>query len=462
MTDARPIRICLVGTSLESGNFGVQALAASLVRVIHRRVRNPVITFMYGGQGSTGQKTVAVEGAGVTVNLVRFRQSPAAPPRDQLGWAMVVALLYACIPLRSVRALVARGSTVTRTFHDASVVGDIRGGDSFSDIYGVRRFLVGNLPTIIALLMRKDVVLLPQTYGPFTSRAATRIAASILRRARHVIARDAASQALANELMGPASPGRVGLSPDVAFLLEPIAPATVASTPPWPVASRPRIGINISGLLWNGGYGGNNMFSLACDYQDFARRLLLGFLQNTGHDLVLISHMVLFREPNVESDYHAARDLREQVPADLRSRVFLIEGHYDQHELKSIIGQCEFFVGSRMHACIAALSQGIPGAGAAYSRKFDGVFRTIGSDDMVIDLRTRSSDEAINQLWSLFDRRHALAGTLAENLARVQERIEQTLDGTLFERVDSPVDPKADTPRKMPSSNSYQATPVKS
>ena len=43
----------------------------------------------------------------------------------------------------------------------------------------------------------------------------------------------------------------------------------------------------------------------------------------------------------------------------------MIAHEYDQHAIKSIIGRCDFFIGSRMHACIAALSQKIPTAAVA-------------------------------------------------------------------------------------------------
>ena len=49
---------------------------------------------------------------------------------------------------------------------------------------------------------------------------------------------------------------------------------------------------------------------------------------------------------------------------------------------KAVIGQCDFFIGSRMHACIAALSQGVPCVGVAYSMKFAGVFDTVGMERM--------------------------------------------------------------------------------
>lgn len=41
-------------------------------------------------------------------------------------------------------------------------------------------------------------------------------------------------------------------------------------------------------------------------------------------------------------------------------KVYLLEGNFSPRELKWLISQADFFVGSRIHACIAALSSGVP------------------------------------------------------------------------------------------------------
>ncbi len=51
----------------------------------------------------------------------------------------------------------------------ADAVFDVSGGDSFADIYGVERFRTVAWPKRLAVLRRRPLVLLPQTYGPFRS-----------------------------------------------------------------------------------------------------------------------------------------------------------------------------------------------------------------------------------------------------------------------------------------------------
>ena len=65
------------------------------------------------------------------------------------------------------------GNPVVRTVADSDLVLDVSGGDSFTDLYGAARFRQIIAPKQIALATGRPLVLLPQTYGPF-SRATSR------------------------------------------------------------------------------------------------------------------------------------------------------------------------------------------------------------------------------------------------------------------------------------------------
>jgi polysaccharide pyruvyl transferase WcaK-like protein len=67
-----------------------------------------------------------------------------------------------------------------RDLADADIALAVSGGDSFSDIYGLSRFIYMSLPQLLVLALGRPLVLLPQTIGPMRSWLARRIA-------RHVI-----------------------------------------------------------------------------------------------------------------------------------------------------------------------------------------------------------------------------------------------------------------------------------
>ena len=55
-----------------------------------------------------------------------------------------------------------------------------------------------------------------------------------------------------------------------------------------------------------------------------------------------------------------------------------------------------------MHSCIAALSQNIPTIAISYSKKFKGVFESVGAGDYVIDAENVALSEAISRSFEIF------------------------------------------------------------
>ena len=80
------------------------------------------------------------------------------------------------------------------------------------------------------------------------------------------------------------------------------------------------------------------------------------------------------------------------------------------------------------HSCIAALSQGIPTVGLAYSKKFSGVFGSIGVDDLVIDLRHENSDDILASINRIYLERETIIQRLSETVPKVQEITLKILD----------------------------------
>ena len=83
-----------------------------------------------------------------------------------------------------------------------SVVFDFTAGDSFSDLYGFKRFLKVSITKIITILCQKPLILGPQTYGPFKSPSVQMIAGAIIKKSTYVCTRDVFSADLVKKLYG--------------------------------------------------------------------------------------------------------------------------------------------------------------------------------------------------------------------------------------------------------------------
>ena len=399
-------KVILMGASFDTGNQGVSALAASLMGIIGSIRPESEFSFFIGSKRSE-KREVEIFGRRWEYQILHYRLSPKARFREHLFSIFAASILQRLIPFPFLKDRIVRFFPVLQAFEEADFVGDIRGGDSFSDIYGLRRAVMGSIPSIIAILMGKRLVLLPQTYGPYRTWAARLIARWILKRAAAILARDEEGIGIVKGMLGSALNGKVlRFCPDVAFTLEAKVPQHLSFSPPPPTdrSGKEFIGLNLNGLLFNGGYTRNNMFGLSFDYREFAERLAANLLERTSAHLVLIPHT--FAPPgHVESDPEACRAVFSALKERFAGRIHLLEGNYDPSEMKGIIGFFDFFIGSRMHACIAALSQGIPTVGVAYSRKFKGVFGSVGMEETAIDARSLTLEEAISKTMEIHRRR---------------------------------------------------------
>ncbi|MEM1047277.1 MAG: polysaccharide pyruvyl transferase family protein [Pseudomonadota bacterium] len=373
---AKPITAGLVWHSVNSDNLGVGALTASNIAIIEAvaEALDRSVTFRIFGWRDT--RTAYISGP----NIVP-------------------------VPLRG-RDLV-HPSGFFKSVRDCDVVIDIGAGDSFADIYGPRRFLFNALPKISTLLNRIPLILAPQTFGPFDRAWANALARMIVRRATKVVTRDRLSTSFLAERGFKVTPIE---ATDVAMRL-PHDPGRYARN------DRIRFGLNVSGLMFNGGYTRSNMFGLASDYADLVRRIIGHFQRLEGCEVHLVAH-VISDEIEVEDDFRVCELLAKEFPGTVLAPRFS-----DPSDAKSYISTMDFFSGARMHACIAAFSSGVPVIPMAYSRKFKGLFDTLGYP-WLTDCRSEQPDDILRTLDTGYHDRARLKSNVDTAFAVAQSRLQ--------------------------------------
>ena len=204
--------VCLFGVAAGHRNLGVGALRAAAAAELLKREPACRITVFDEGWGQRPGR-VLVAGRWVPVELCGVRNSRRLHRRESY------------LNMRLSAALGGLGNPGLARIDAADAVFDISGGDSFSDIYGEHRFRTVAWPKRLAVLRRRPLVLLPQTYGPFRSPRLRAEAAGLLRAAAMAWARDDDSYQAMLELLGDdADPARHRPGVDVAFALEPREP----------------------------------------------------------------------------------------------------------------------------------------------------------------------------------------------------------------------------------------------
>jgi polysaccharide pyruvyl transferase WcaK-like protein len=420
----KPVKIALLGASLETGNLGVSALAESSIKIILNRWPDADIVLLRSGR-EVQQQNFLIMGKEISLWALPIRFSKNIFLPYHFLRYVFYGLLAKVLPRSQAKDALLNRKPYFRTLYQTDFVADITGGDSFSDIYGFRRFFFNFLCKWLVLMCNKDLIMLPQTYGPFKRAAAKAMAKYILRKSKAIYSRDKNSADYAKMLLGNQdSHGKVHFCPDVAFLLDARRPEKMDIGILEEVRKKDTIvvGLNVSGLLYNGGYTRDNMFGLKVDYRELVGRIIELLLSYENTVVLLVPH-VFVPFGAVESDTEVCQIVYDKLLPENQQKVMIVKGDFEAQEIKYVIGLCDFFVGSRMHSCIAALSQCVPAVGLAYSDKFEGVFETAQNEQYVLDMRNHRKDEILKVVLNAFEERKVIRNHLQRIIPGIQNKV---------------------------------------
>jgi polysaccharide pyruvyl transferase WcaK-like protein len=424
------MNICLLGASFDTSNLGVSALAESSIKCILNHWPNAEVTLLASGT-EDGEYRLHMLGREIRVGRLPIRFCKNAFLPNHFCVLLFCALMLKLLPGPRLREAILNWNPYLKKIAETDLVADISGGDSFSDIYGMRKFIMRFLCKWLIIQFDKQLILLPQTYGPFKRHIARIMGRYVLERASVIYTRGHADVEYVRTLLGSHNAdGKVRFAPDVAFILDPQRPEHIDVGTLMKVRTKEMIvvGFNINGLLFNGGYTKDNMFGLRINYRNLVFSIVESLMKNEKLLVLLVPH-VFGAIGNVESDRDACLQVYQYLNEKYKDRIFLAEGEYNHNEIKYAIGMCDLFIGSRMHTCIAALSQYIPAVGLAYSKKFSGVFESVGMQESVIDMRNTTQDEILTSLEKVFNLREVTAAQLVKIIPEVKTQILNIFEG---------------------------------
>lgn len=183
----------------------------------------------------------------------------------------------------------------------------------------------------------------------------------------------------------------VEYAPDTAFLL-PKSEDTAKELD----SKKNYIGINVSPLVIRKEEKEGIIINNYC-------KVIKWILDNTSSDILLIPHVVWSHN----DDRIPLKQLYEKFAST--GRVHIIE---DQSaiKLKQFISQCEFFIGARTHATIAAYSTSVPTLVTGYSVKARGIaYDLFGNEDYVISINDlKGQDDLLNKFKPIYEEKEKI------------------------------------------------------
>ncbi len=282
---------------------------------------------------------------------------------------------------------------------------DITYGDGFSDIYNTKFVFLTTLQKMFVIISDCPLILLPQTYGPFKNKWLECFAAFVIKRSKRVYSRDYLSTEYVKKLTS-----RTAIeATDLAFAL----PYTKGKS-----GYKTKIGLNVSGLLWNGGFPGNsNQFELSVDYPVYIKTLIETLISCVEYEVHIIPHVLELYEESHDGDIAVCQQLKREYSELIGVPIF-----NTPIEAKSYISNMDVFIGARMHSTIAAFSSGVATIPFSYSRKFAGLY---GSLDYkyIINGCSLTTEEALVLTLNYIDSKGELSNCIERSMNKVISRL---------------------------------------
>jgi len=293
-----------------------------------------------------------------------------------------------------------------RKLRDCDVVFDVTMGDSFSDIYSLDYFHYLLKQKLVAAYVSRRYVLLPQTYGPFQSEKILGKIKSVLKHALEIYCRDALSQKLLKEKFGI---NHAILTSDMAFQL-PYDKLLFS----FQNTGKVRLGINVSGLLYKGGFHSENQFQMTVDYKKYIKDVMEYYLSKPEeYEIYLIPHVIDSCVNAKDDDTKAIGELKKAFP-----QVHVAPAFETPVEAKSYIANMDLFIGSRMHSTVAAFSSGVVTIPVSYSRKFEGLYHSV-EYPFIINVREENNESALQKTIAYINKREELRSAQREAMSQI-------------------------------------------
>jgi len=203
------------------------------------------------------------------------------------------------------------------------------------------------------------LVLLPQAFGPFTSKAIKDAIKTVADSADLIFARDAISYGYLTEVVGERA--NIKIAADFTNLIKGVLPGDFDAK--------------------------KNRFCIIPNHQMVSRapkkqsEAYLPFMIKCVQHLLSKGIKPFFLIHEGPKDFILARDIADAVGGG-----FSIIREEHPLKIKGILGACECVISSRFHGLVSSLSQGVPALGTAWSHKYKILFEDYGFDDGIMDL----------------------------------------------------------------------------
>ena len=154
---------------------------------------------------------------------------------------------------------------------------------------------------------------------------------------------------------------------------------------------------------------------------------LVKFIENTIEKYNAVFIFIPQVIVDYASDVDIAKEIKQELQNKYQSSFIIREDDWTPVQIKNVIGQLDFFVGTRMHSNIFATSMKIPTLAIAYEKKTNGIMKSVGLENYVEEIDEITSESLTRKFENVVNNKQQISYQLRERILKIKEEIDKKI-----------------------------------
>lgn len=296
-----------------------------------------------------------------------------------------------------------------KVLHDSDIIivcgGGFLGGKKFDSLMHVYQMYVDTL-------FGKPVYVMGTSVEPIKNRLIKYCTDKILKKVDFVFARESITENYLSKILDKDRHVQI---PDMAFMLDDIQ-RKFDFVDNLRTKNSKLFGITVRN--WNFPSLDNKREAME-NYINSIKNFMIKEFQKRSSAFVFIPQVTV----STGDDTIVAEKIKERLPKKYQDNFIIRRDDWSPSEIKSLIANMDYFVGTRMHSNIFATSMCVPTTAIAYEKKTNGIMETVGLEDYIIEINNITSDDLYNKVENMINDENVIRKQLSIRIKKIRKEI---------------------------------------
>lgn len=262
----------------------------------------------------------------------------------------------------------------------------------------------------------KPVYVMGTSIEPMHNKIVKSLTDSVLKKMNHVFAREIITY---DYLLSILDESKITLIPDMAFMLEDKSKKFKNIQE---LKQKSSVVYGITVRNWNFP-NNNNPKELMENYINVLSKFMETEILKNNCSFVFVPQVIVKHGDDAE----VALKIKNQLSEDCKDKFVIMRDDLSPVEIKALIGNFDYFIGTRMHSNIFATSMKVPTIAIAYEKKTNGIMHTVSLDDYILEMDKLTLKDLRKKVMLQKDNKLKIEKKLAKKINDIRKEIIEKL-----------------------------------